>query len=537
MRWVQRSSLVSFSLITHLIIGQAVSQQASVAPALNLTPAQYAVRYVTPDGSRLIKPNAHNKNRMPFAWNLGTQRATVSFTLNSHLYVNHPSGSELFDNAALAASFNGLLASLQKAPQAVAYVRKVQFFALHDLFYYLVSIYTTFNLTHTDTPLAHLETEAMYALNKKAYILQHLLTIVQAQLHQAIQTYFPLLPPQLTLSTGNILISHDYGADINFLLENQEEQFFSGDTPATPEQQTIHKVVQAAQTTYRSALQAYLTFFSAYTSYLDSASQIPGQSQFATYAQSVARVLANNPSIKRSQALAQQPPKTLEDIQTAVSQLRGYKRVTPSLFSYTPESLQALNSILQAATELPKGVRSIGWPAHLIKLAQAGTQAVTKQHASLGYPIAYFKDAQGSITQNQAQAVKLCVNIPTHNNLYEQEVAVQPDWLNTRAGILQILRACLGDFTQILGLGILDPCLENLITQVTGSKIGTLSSQQCSDYTALIKQAQQEFVQDNNLFQQQPVQPLAASQPQLEPDQFQEQQALEQLENQPSTTP
>lgn len=70
----------------------------------------------------------------------------------------------------------------------------------------------------------------------------------------------------------------------------------------------------------------------------------------------------------------------------------------------------------------------------------------------------------------------LYMNIPTTttnpNNpanvfirLYEQPLYSQPDWLNSSAGILTMLKGCLGDFASIVSLSdsIFDPCIELII--------------------------------------------------------------------------
>jgi len=51
--------------------------------------------------------------------------------------------------------------------------------------------------------------------------------------------------------------------------------------------------------------------------------------------------------------------------------------------------------------------------------------------------------------------------------LYEQAILPPPDWLNSEAGVIQMLRICLGDFASALTLNepIFDSCLQLIFRQ------------------------------------------------------------------------
>jgi hypothetical protein len=456
---------------------------------LDLTPAQLATRYVVPNGSKIIKPNLGNKTSMPLGWSLGLRRHALSFSLKSHGVVNHPPLQGML-SADVAGRLAELLQTLQNDQQALAYVRKIQFFALNALFNHVVKIYTACNMTHADTALDYLQLEERYAFNKKAYIIEHILDLIQSQLYQMLHNYFPVLPRHLAISAGGILMTHDYGADLQFLLEDQEEAFFKNDD----QKNSAHAALKATQTNSLKALRQYLDLFSVYTGALAVDVNI---NRFIDSAKNIASALAVHESTMQAEQLSQN---VSSDMKTRTMQIRHYKPINPALFLYNDTLVHALSVISFVVKKIPQGTKSVPWPAHLVKMAQEGTHASTKQGTMLNYVIAYFKDANGSVTNNLQQAKSLYVNIPTQTSLYEQEIARQPSWLNTQQGIIKIVRACLGDFSQLIDMGILDPCVEGVIKAArVGSSRGGGSGTRCDQYLASIKQARQNFMTSHGI--------------------------------------
>ena len=88
----------------------------------------------------------------------------------------------------------------------------------------------------------------------------------------------------------------------------------------------------------------------------------------------------------------------------------------------------------------------------------------------------------------------MCVR--SGQNLFEEQLIVQPDWLGSWDGVSKILRACFGDFSALIGLDILDPCMESLINVVlavqNGQDPATLqtSSQTCSNLMKIWKKSE-----------------------------------------------
>ena len=472
---------------------------ADQAPSvLNLTPEQYVQRYQTPTGTQRIKPSNKPaiKARMPLGWRLVAQRNNVSFSLLSNQKVNHPAGGTLFaENGGLAGSFNNLLSAIEATPRSGAYLRKVQFFALHDLFSHLVSVRSLFNLTHADNAHDYLTAEALYALNKKAFIVGLLLNILQSQLHQIVLNYFPTLPTHIASSAGMLIMSHDYGADLNFLIEDQEALFFNP-SGTSKDNAALKNTALAVQSQYLKVLDVYLNFFRGYTSYLyqQDTSGLFGETLFYRYATAVANSLEHNQTILQGKQIAAMPANNDNQAKNKTKALKDHHCLHPGLFFYTTESLRAIKIVPRVIQEIPAKVQSLGWPQQLIAAAKSGRRAKMKDGTPLNYAIAYFKGPQRERTVNEAGATGLFINIPTKNDLYEQEILKQPDWLNSKNGILTIMRGCLGDIGALVGMNILDPCTESIIIKAqTASTKGNVQSQQCAHNIALIQQAHTEY--------------------------------------------
>jgi hypothetical protein len=478
-----------------------VVQGAQQPSTLNLTLEQYVQRYQMPTGSQRIKPSNDPamKSRMPLGWRLAAQRNNVSFSLLSHEKVNHPSGAAVFpENGGLAGSFNSLLTSLEKTPRASGYLRKVQFMALHDLFSHLVSVRSLFNLTHADSAHDYIASETTYALNKKAFIVGLLLNILQSQLHQIILNYFPTLPSHLAGSAGNLIMTHDYGADINFLIETQESLFFD---PTTPTSQTAaaKNSILATQAQYLQVLNRYLLFFTSYTSTLnqqDTAPDTTPSNLFYRYASHIAQLFEQNATALQGQQIAALPANNANAAKNKVKALRAHTCLHPGLFFYTPESLRAIKIVPLIAQEIPQGTKTLDWPAQLVKAARSGQRAQMKDGTPLNYALAYFKNAQGTRITSDAGARGLFINIPTKNDLYEQEILRQPAWLNSKEGIITIMKACLGDIGSVIGMNILDPCIETILVRAKTLSPSTTLPPQCAQHLALIQQARKEYVQN-----------------------------------------
>lgn len=323
---------------------------------------------------------------------------------------------------------------------------------------------------------------------KITLIINHLITIIETQSNQAILARFPAIPQHIATNIGFAMMKQDYGADLNLMIEKQEEVFFTDPTG--------QQMVKQMRSDYLTIFGNYLKFFKGFTAALEQQDPFVG-STFVTYAQNVQRVIdAQKPQINKNVSGKDQ-----------ASALLQLKTINPPLFFYDDETIRCVKIIPKLASALPKNSQKVPWPDKVVQDARTQSPITNKAgNVISNAPTAYFKDAQGNITSNQGSAVKLFINIPTLQNMYTQELIPQPEWLNSTQGVLLMLRACLGDFTALFdplfrGQEIFDPCISCIISNAAvkaGLMIGNADFKKtcddCQSYLAqvrtLIEQAQ-----------------------------------------------
>lgn len=346
------------------------------------------------------------------------------------LYKNYPSGAELFPSAPdVAAKFNTMIASVQKNPQVIEFFRKVQMLSMIALYDYIMKIYLNFNLLHTgcnqdqETPTAdvavYLLDDATYATNKKKLLINHFVNIIQAQLGSYMISYIPTMPQDMAVSFGKIFLANDCGIDLQQFTKPQTD-------PAVIAQQKI----------YLQFLQQYIDFFQTYTNYLGQTTKL-GSNQYYD--------------------LAQAYQKASTDATTSASKLN------PAMFFYDAETLRAIQFIPFVASTIPDKSQFLPW-------APVAVNAAQKQLTVDNHPIAYFKDAAGQKTTQQAQAKSLFMLVQKDTSLLEEELLAQPAWLNNKEGSVRILKACLGDISALVGAGVIDASLETIIQKAVNFK-------------------------------------------------------------------
>lgn len=388
-----------------------------------------------------------------------TQGFSILTPTDTMLYHNYPKGSELFDKNAgnLAQKFDTLVAQLQQNPKLISFFRKIHINVLNELYEYLMKIYTTFNLRHVgitqtaqgtlsiDVPTC-LTDDFMYATNKKTLVVNHLVNLIEAQFNSAIQSYINI--PHLTATTvGKSMIQSDFSIDLTHFILKQESE-----------------ILQTLQQTYLQFLTSYIDFFQGYTSYLAQHDATTGLNQFVALAKKIHAYIHQDGA---DQALA---------------------NMNPAMFFFDFDTMRAVSMIPQLAKDIPQGTHNVTWPDQIV-------QAATLRQQIDNHPIAYFKDNMGNITTDVGKAAHLYVVTASGADLYQQEALMQPNWLNTSSGVMNILRACMGDFSALLSMNILDPCMEALISNAVAIKNGT----QPTFATAQICQALTKSYQDKDV--------------------------------------
>lgn len=406
---------------------------------------------------KMVPSDAYRKNYTPLGSMLSANLTNISFT-SKLTHQNHPSGSSCFPtDGTLASLLNQFLTSVEDIKDAsweqkkaagkdnlfLKYFTRIQLTVQFQVYQYLLGIYSTLNMSHAQNMIDYLTNERSKDLNKKTLILNHLVNIMETQLSESIRLRFPALDKSLASHVGPMLMTHDYGANLDLMIKGQEK-YLIGDKDA-------QKYLKEQRELYTTIFGKYLNFFNSYT-----ASLIKKDTNiFLNQAQFIKNLLS----------------KTKPKINTTISidALSKIKSINPPLFFYKKETIRAIQLIPAIAEKLNPNSQKVDWPAKVVENAKTGA-LITDKYGNVvsTYPRAYFVDQDQNITKNKSKAVSLFINIPTLDNIYSQEVIKQPSWLNSYEGIMQILSLCLGNYCAafygtLAQENILDPCISYII--------------------------------------------------------------------------
>jgi hypothetical protein len=374
-------------------------------------------------------------------------------------FQSYPAGAEIFPGYPdLSSKFDLMIQSFKSNPDFIPFFRKVHINALNELYHYLMSIYVNFNLQHVGIIQSpdgsmhvsipqFLNDEKEFHANKKTLIINHLINIIESQFNSAIRSYIPKIPQTFATAMGKTLIQNDYSTDLSqFIMKQVEPELFA------------HKAK------YLQALALYLDFFQTYTSYLNKPH--PKNEQHFTAFVDIAE--------KINQYLYGDNPSSTDKDAIAIS------KMDPPLFCFSYDDVRALKIIPYLAKSIPANSKKIQWPEHIVQAADTGMIVN-------GHPMAYFKTSDNKVVHKD-QGGKLYLCMQSGANSFEEELIAQPEWLNSWEGVAKILGACFGDFSALLGLQILDPCMESLVENVVSTKSGkdpnatNLPAQTCKAY-------------------------------------------------------
>ncbi|MBP9764905.1 hypothetical protein KBD08_01055 [Candidatus Babeliales bacterium] len=383
---------------------------------------------------------------------------------SKNAFKNYPAGAALFSKYPdLASLFDAMLATCKQDPKLVTFFRKVHSNVLIELYHYLMGVYINFNLQHpgiaqnshtkelsVSVP-AFLRSEQDYDMNSKTMIINHLMAIIESQFNSHIractthtlydkvqqQTRVTSLPQMFATFIGKTAVQNDYSMDLSILMEPQKKP----------------QLVQLKKT-YLTAIVDYLNFFQKYTAYMQTPH--PKKPQFFTAFVDIAETI--------NQYLYSDVAPTDDKF------IASLTKMNPPLFYFGYDDMRALQTIPYIAQTIPATTKSVPWPAHIVQAAQQQLVLVgNKPH-----PIAYFKNNLGQVIRNfeNNPSAHLYICMRLGENLFEEKVIAQPDWLNSWDGIAKIMRACFGDFSALIGMQILDPCLEHLINIIVQTQHG-----------------------------------------------------------------
>lgn len=378
-------------------------------------------------------------------------------------YQNYPQGDTLFPKyPTLSAKFDTLINELIKNPKFIPFFRKIHLNILNELYKYLMNIYTNFNLQHVgikevqdsqgksslkfNIPL-FLHNEKEYDQNKKTLIINHFINVIESQMNGAIRSVMPKIPHLFATYSGKTLIQNDYSIDLTHFIVKQME----------PDLKKRKKM-------YLEGLAVYLDFFQEYTSLL--LKPHPKQDQhytaFLHVAESINEYLHGSTTLTQNVTSEKTTTKILE-------------KMDPPMFTFNYDDIRAIKLIPCLAKSLNPNSQKIEWPEHIVEAANEGIMID-------GHPIAYFLDASGEVVR-EAEASKLFIVLQSGKNYFQEELVAQPDWLNTWSGVANILRGCFGDFSALIGLDILDPCMEALVQNALDTLAGKDPNEKDTPFT------------------------------------------------------
>lgn len=453
------------------------------------------------NGQTLYQGIQDRKNKAAVPKKVTTLLQTSKLTLFKTIpgaFEKYPKGAQLFKGYPdVAEKFDVMINSFVTNPDFIPLFRKVHINVLNELYHYLMGIFMNFNLHHPGivqdnngdlqvSVLEFIRSEDVYDMNKKTMIVNHLIAIIESQFNGAIRSYAHHMPQSFATYIGKIAIQNDYSTNLTHLVIEQME-------PA----------LQNFKSTSLQALADYVEFFQLMTSYLDKKNpkksnyfsafvDIAEQVNQFLYADTEANqsILAEMKSkapcayLEKDLEIAEQKftPKlkhTINPIKTApVKQLQStsqlfsddryliaLKKMNPPILNFRYDDVRAIKVIPYLAQKLSPTSKNIMWPAHIVEAANEGI--IYDPHEK-PHPIAYFRTKDNKVVTNYANDLSsdLYICMRLGDNIFEQILIAQPDWLNSWDGILKIMRACYGDFTAIVGMGILDPVMEALVTNV-----------------------------------------------------------------------
>lgn len=425
---------------------QGLLNNISSYPALTINDKNQVIQIPVNRISRYVLPV--DVMTMAQLSNLSILRPT-----DNNAYKNYPSGSALFPkNSNVAQQFDGVVSSIKSNQELIKFFRKIHFNCLNQMYAYLMKIYTNLIARHTgssrdktgnlvvDTAV-FLGDEKTYATNQKILIMSHLVSLIELQFHGMVLACSPQTPYIFATPAGKIYIQNDFSIDLSTFASTQTDE-----------------VMQQVQKNYTDFLKKYITFFQTYTSLLSTQDTTTGFTQFYT----AVKAMQSSPS---------------------------FANMNPPMFFYDDESVRAIKMIPYLASQLPTKSALIDW-------AEDAVNAVTKNIMQNNRPVAYFKDVANNSTQNKSQAAHLCILSQSGDNMFEEELLKQPDWLNSSQGVIAMLQACLGDFSKIINLNILDPYTQAILEKTLNGSVSSQTSQTVSDLSNAIASTSVSLTQD-----------------------------------------
>lgn len=404
--------------------------------------------------------SAHNKNALPTGQQFLTKGISLIYANNTQCF--QPQGQALFGANNLASIFNSMVEAIRStgrlgpassnSSKFVSIFLKLQYQILNDLYIYLTGLYTNFILTiasikETDKFKiygSYSELDITHDLTNKSLIVCHLLNLIQGQMYNLCSSKLPLIPTSLTIRTGSVLLDNDQSIDPLFLLLDLRRPFFKGDDPNSE----LHKLLINIQNNYMRTLEKALNFFKEYTNYIEKA-----PNTFMGFAATIKDVLNRDLFNQESKRLKKQYANDPVKKHAELSNVRKRNNpINPPLLYFDTEMIRALQILPSLAKAVNPNSQLVDWPEQIKNLELRKEDATDGAGNPLPFKAATMHDDKLYLQFASPRGVP-----------YMQELIKQPQWLNSPEGVFKIIRACLGDFGQLIGLNIVDPACEFII--------------------------------------------------------------------------
>jgi len=171
-----------------------------------------------------------NKKDAPKGASVVMSLGTGSFTQSKKIPAPFAPSGSITSNPKLNGLYKEFIDSITKASDSstnfLPVFTKLHLVALHQVYEYLMGIYASLNMTHVDDVEAYVSLEGIYGLNAKTLIINHLITVIEAQLNQALRALFPTMPREQATHAGMMCINSDKASRVDLLIVDIEQVIF-----------------------------------------------------------------------------------------------------------------------------------------------------------------------------------------------------------------------------------------------------------------------------------------------------------------------
>lgn len=158
------------------------------------------------------------KTTPPPAFTLMAQQSQTSFTALQQNPVTFKPNGGICSDGQINTLYTTFINSIENTPGFLPIFRKLHIVALHQIYEYLMGIYSALNMTHIDDLGTYVALESLYGLNKKTVIINSLINLIEGQLNQALTALFPAMPQSMASHVGMMCVQSDQATRTDLLV-------------------------------------------------------------------------------------------------------------------------------------------------------------------------------------------------------------------------------------------------------------------------------------------------------------------------------